>query len=191
MNDPVSFGLAVVALLAVPGPTNTLLFTAGATVGLKRAAHLLLAEVLAYNLAILTLLVLFRHLFASYGLPEMVFRIVAAAYLLVVATRLWKYRWRVDHAPIAWPSVFMTTLMNPKAVVFAFLIFPVNSQTPAREFAEFSLLTVLAGASWMTLGKVIGATISPSVRSAIPRFSSGVLMGFAVVLLASLASKHA
>ena len=189
MTDPVSFGLAVVTLLAVPGPTNTLLFTAGATVGLRRAAHLLSAELLAYNAAIYALLALFRHLFSSHGLPDVALRVVAAIYLFVLAARLWRYKWSVGHAAIAWRNVLVTTLTNPKAVVFAFLIFPASSPNSARYFAEFSLLTVVIGASWITLGHVIGTTISRSARMTIPRLSSGVLMAFAVILLASLATK--
>src|SRR3954470_13301360 len=145
MTDPVSFGVAVVALLAVPGPTNTLLFAAGATVGLRRAAHLLSAELLAYNAAIYALLAFFHQLSSSYGLAQLAIRVVAAIYLFVLAVKLWRYQWSVGNTPIAWPNVLVTTLMNPKAVVFAFLVFPTNSPDPLRYFVEFSVLTVIIG----------------------------------------------
>lgn len=189
MNDPVSFGLAVVALLAVPGPTNTLLFTAGATVGLKRAAYLLFAEVIAYNLTIFTLLEVFTRLFSTYGMAHVALRVLAAGYLFLLARRLWTYEWSVVHAPIAWRNVFSTTLLNPKAVVFAFLVFPANSVDLAPYFAGFSLLTLSIGMGWMSLGHFVGGAIGQTVRSTIPRLSSGVIMGFAVLLLASLAMK--
>ena len=45
MTDPLAFVLSVVALLAVPGPTNTLLATAGGLGGVRRAIPLIPAEV--------------------------------------------------------------------------------------------------------------------------------------------------
>src|SRR6478752_3236474 len=52
MTDPVAFVLSVIALLAVPGPTNTLLATAGGLGGVRRAIALIPAEVAGYLLAI-------------------------------------------------------------------------------------------------------------------------------------------
>ncbi|MGN4075192.1 hypothetical protein ACS0X5_11490 [Burkholderia gladioli] len=62
MLSPLLFGLTVASILAMPGPTNTLLATGGATVGLRRALPLALAEALGYGLAILAIgLVLARR----------------------------------------------------------------------------------------------------------------------------------
>ena len=40
MQDPVLFTLTVLFILGTPGPTNTLLATAGGTVGFRRALPL-------------------------------------------------------------------------------------------------------------------------------------------------------
>jgi hypothetical protein len=55
MEDPVLFALAVLAVLGTPGPTNTLLATAGATAGLRRSLALIPAEAAGYTISILTL----------------------------------------------------------------------------------------------------------------------------------------
>lgn len=44
MTNPFLFVLTVVTILVMPGPTNTLLATGGATVGMRRALPLALAE---------------------------------------------------------------------------------------------------------------------------------------------------
>ena len=55
MQDPVLFTLTVLLILGTPGPTNTLLATAGATVGFRRALPLLPAEAAGYLIAILAI----------------------------------------------------------------------------------------------------------------------------------------
>mgnify|MGYP006894100190 CR=1 FL=1 len=58
MTDPIAFVLAVIGLLATPGPTNTLLAASGAAVGFRRSLHLILAEAAGYLCSILVLAVM-------------------------------------------------------------------------------------------------------------------------------------
>ena len=53
--DVLPFVAGTVSLLAIPGPTNTLLAASGASVGWSRSLHLLAAELGGYMLAILAL----------------------------------------------------------------------------------------------------------------------------------------
>ena len=55
MENPVLFAMAVLAVLGTPGPTNTLLATAGATGGLRCSLPLIPAEAAGYTISILTL----------------------------------------------------------------------------------------------------------------------------------------
>jgi threonine/homoserine/homoserine lactone efflux protein len=75
MENPLLFAVTVLAILATPGPTNTLLATAGATDGFFRAFLLIPAEALGYFIAI-------EFLRVALG------PIVGSAPMLVVALRL-------------------------------------------------------------------------------------------------------
>src|SRR6516165_2698984 len=59
------FVVAAVSLLVTPGPTNTLLATSGASAGLRRSAHLLVAELGGYLLAIALLRALLGPMIAA------------------------------------------------------------------------------------------------------------------------------
>jgi len=63
--DRIAFAAAALSLLATPGPTNTLLATSGAKVGLRRSLPLLGAELGGYLLAILLLRALIGPLMAA------------------------------------------------------------------------------------------------------------------------------
>ena len=90
MTDPVVFALAVIAILATPGPTNTLLATSGASVGLRRSLVLVPAETAGYLISILSIgLVAGPFLASQPGLAPSL-RILVGAYLLWLAVRLWR-----------------------------------------------------------------------------------------------------
>ncbi|WP_245475173.1 LysE family translocator [Bradyrhizobium sp. Leo121] len=124
--DKVTFVAATLSLLATPGPTNTLLATSGAGVGPCRSAHLLAAELSGYLLAIVLLRSILGPVIAT--LPEfgIGLRIAVVIYLIYLAAMLWRHGARQvgDAAPVTFGRVFVTTLLNPKAIIFAFTILP-------------------------------------------------------------------
>ena len=90
MEDPVLFALAVLAVLGTPGPTNTLLATAGATAGLRRSLPLIPAEAAGYTIAVLTLGLALGPVVAGAPLLAGALRAAVGVYLLFLALRLWR-----------------------------------------------------------------------------------------------------
>src|SRR5271166_5453528 len=80
--DSLTFAAAALSLLATPGPTNTLLATSGAEVGLRRSLPLLGAELGGYLLAILLLRALIGPLMAANPLFAAALHGAVVVYLL-------------------------------------------------------------------------------------------------------------
>ena len=185
MTHPIPFALAVVFLLATPGPTNTLLLTAGAACGL-RALRLIPAEVLGY----LTTITIVGYLVgdwvqAASGFAVLL-RIVVALYLLTLAVRLWRsgLQANTDERLIGFRDVFVTTVLNPKALVFAIGIIPVHAPNSLAYFAAFVVMVIAAGSGWALLGVGLMRGILPaSGKHLVARFGAVVITGFAGYLL--------
>ena len=120
-----AFVTAVLALLLAPGPTNTLMGIAGAQHGLRWVLRLLPAELLGYLTTILPLAVLGTGLFARFPAFGTGLKIAAALWVLFLALKLWR-------APAAAAAgidiglrrVYMTTALNPKALIFGLVLLP-------------------------------------------------------------------
>src|SRR6516164_5346820 len=114
MDSLAGFAVALLMILSVPGPTNTLLATSGATSGISRSLYLLLFELAGYGTAIAAIRIGFVPALARLPGETRVLRAVAAAYLIALAVGLW--RWRLARATqaVRGPHVFITTLLNPK-----------------------------------------------------------------------------
>lgn len=187
MDGLTPFALAVLALLATPGPTNTLMAAAGAQRGLRRALPLLVGELGGYLIAITVWIELVGTIGASQPLVPVLARLLAAGFLAWSAFKLWMGAGQADLAQrgITLSRVFATTLINPKALVLAFAIFP-----PVSFAARLPYLGVFAGlmigtaVGWMTLG-TIAATSSAGWLSAgrIERITAVALAIFAILLL--------
>ncbi|MFC7692453.1 hypothetical protein ACFQY5_25655 [Paeniroseomonas aquatica] len=101
MADPVLFTLAVLAILGTPGPTNSLLATAGATAGMRRSLPLIAAEAAGYALAILTIGLVLGPVMAGAPLLATALRVAVGATCCcwpsasgALAGRLWRRaRW--------------------------------------------------------------------------------------------------
>jgi threonine/homoserine/homoserine lactone efflux protein len=155
MNALLPFALGVLALLATPGPTNTLLAASGAAVGFRASLVLLPAELCGYLLAIGALGALVGPAVAASPALGMAVRLAAGAYLAWSAWRLWRAgRGGVPAAPAAPGRVFVTTLLNPKALVFAFVLFPGHDAATAA--AVFSGLVTVVALGWILIGASAG-----------------------------------
>jgi threonine/homoserine/homoserine lactone efflux protein len=189
MVDPIAFILAALTLLATPGPTNTLLAMSGAAAGLRPSLRLLGAELAGYMISILTLGVVLGALVKGNPAVGIALKVVCALYLIWLAVKLWREGSSalVSSEPVKFRRVFTTTLLNPKAVIFAFLIVP---HLAAGRFlqalpylAALCAMIALVGGSWIGLGAALrvgsgGRGIGGWVR----RIGAGALVVFAFVL---------
>jgi threonine/homoserine/homoserine lactone efflux protein len=185
MTDPVAFALAVLFLLITPGPTNTLLLTAGASSGL-RALRLIPAEVAGY----LTTILIVGTLIGDWvrGVPSLAFalRLVIAAYLLYLAIRLWRAGLAIGATQqlIGFRDVLVTTLLNPKALLFALGIIPVHASGSLAYFIAFVAMVIGAGSGWAMLGVALARGLLPkSGTHLVPRLGAVVIAAFAAYLV--------
>ena len=185
MTDPLSFAIAVVALLATPGPTNALLLTA-ATMSGSRAFRLIAAEIAGYLIAVLTIALLIGPLVADWWALGMVLRSAAALYLLMVAVRLWRRGGSEFGSPrlIEMRHVFTTTLLNPKAILFGLGIVPVQAPDPLPYLVAFAALIALVGSGWIAIGLAIRrGLLPPEGAPLVPRIGATIIAGFAGYLV--------
>ena len=168
--DPIVFAFAVLALLATPGPTNTLLAASGATAGIRASIRLVPAEIAGYGVAITTLIVVAGPVIAQHPAAATGLRLAASLWLAVCAVRLWREAgtgFRAAPTPISFGRVFVTTLINPKGLIFAFTIFPpVPPADLAPWLAGFSGLVSVAAIGWIGVG---GAIVRSAGAVATPR----------------------
>jgi len=188
MNE-LSFAMAVLTLLAVPGPTNTLLAASGATVGWRLSAPLLAAEISGYLTSISLLLLLLGPVLASR--PDL-----AAGVKLVAALWVGWCGWRMARRPavaqansatVGFRQVLLTTLVNPKAVIFALAVFPAqpySQQVPL--LALFALITLGVGSSWIGLGMALARAATPRRVQVL----AALALGFFAVTLGAQAATH-
>lgn len=186
MTDPWLFLLAVATILATPGPTNTLMATSGATVGLVRSIPLLFGALVGYLLAILAIRLVVAPLIEMSPVVGTALRLAAAAYLVWLAIRLWRQPLAADSTgrAIGVIDMFVTTLLNPKGLIFALTIFPAASAAGVWYFAVFSVTVLAAGGGWIALGALLRGAVG-SGAGYIPRVASIALLGFAGFLVST------
>ena len=119
-----AFVSAVAALLVAPGPTNALMTVAGAQGGWGRAARLIPAELAGYCTAVLPLVCLGGSVVEQWPALASALKIVAAAWVMRVALRLWRRRVARDPVVVSRRMIYVTTLLNPKALVFGLALLP-------------------------------------------------------------------
>lgn len=187
MIDPLLYLLAVLTLLATPGPTNTLLATSGAMSGLRRSLPLLIGEIAGYLIAIAAIRIVLGPIFAAYPQLAIALKVAVAVYLAWVAIQLWLRGAALagPAVPVTIRSVFVTTLLNPKALIFSISIIPTTHPELGWYIAGFVVLVISVGFAWIVIGRAIGATAGERHAGLVPRVASVALAGFAGLLLAS------
>ncbi|WP_444430788.1 hypothetical protein ACTTAM_07475 [Rhodobacter capsulatus] len=147
-----AFSLAVLALLLAPGPTNTLMAVAGASHGLARVLRLVPAEpggLSAHGCA--------AGAGGGAGLmarapgAALLLKLAAALWVMVLAVRLWcSAAAGAEGFAIGAGRIFVTTALNPKALIFGLVLLPAPS--PAEIAAR-----LLVFARWSSRWRCSGA----------------------------------
>lgn len=180
-----SFVLSSIIILLTPGPTNTVLATCGASLGLRKAALMPLAEALGYVLAV-SLFVAIADAVRGNALAFAAIKLLAASWLLYSAFRLWgmPFRTNATSARDAFTRVFLTTLVNPKAMLVGTVLIPSGVVHAPVWIATYAVLSTFAGLGWVAFGAVLPL----GVRRHAYKLASLVLGGFSMAAVASALS---
>lgn len=175
---------AAAVVLVVPGPTNTLLATAGAAAPGRAPLVLALAELAGYLVAVGFLALVGDALATAVPAVVPAIRLAVVAYLVGLGVCLWRCDTRQAGAgPITSARIFLATVCNPKAAIFAFVLLPAGDATGrALWFAGFALVVLAAGASWILLGRHLGRIGGPRAAALVPKVAALALFGFAALI---------
>jgi threonine/homoserine/homoserine lactone efflux protein len=180
-----TFTLSVLLLLATPGPTNTLMALAGYRFGVLSAMRLIPAEILGYLFVIIPVTCLVAPLFEEWPLLSDWTKLVAGIWVLYLAIRLWRF---LPDGPqkrdVDARAVFLTTCLNPKALIIALVLMPHDGLLSILPWAALFSGLVLVGASvWICLGSLIARSDSSYARPLVIRRAAATgLLIFAVIL---------
>lgn len=142
----------------MPGPTNTLLLSSGITVGFCKTLKLILAEIGGYLIAISCWGYSLIQLSAHYPWVSCLLKTIAALYVAWLSLKIWRFNCTIsDGSQIKMKHVFITTILNPKAFLFASYIMPADTFTNLTQFVLVMLtfISVLLPVSftWCLLGQ--------------------------------------
>jgi threonine/homoserine/homoserine lactone efflux protein len=188
MQAPFLFVAMALVLLLAPGPTNTLILVGSATDGLRSSLRLVPAELLGYMIAIHVLAFSIGPFVHASHTAQIVLRGGITLYLVWLAGKLWVTGSSLPQQKAVTPQhVFVVTLLNPKAAIFAFVVLPPLTGghwlSTAPYLLSLSVLIIGASLSWISLGAAIGSgrivRISPRI---IQCLASAVLIIFAAFI---------
>jgi threonine/homoserine/homoserine lactone efflux protein len=156
--------LAILVLLVTPGPTNTLLFLAGSERGFFATLRLIPAELAGYSASVVPLMLVGAQLVARFPATQAVITLMAAAWVAVLAVRLFRVpsQERLSQGVSA-RLVFVTTMLNPKALIFGLVLLP--GPAAQSNLAIFLALVAVVAAGWAAMGARLGiGTAMPILR---------------------------
>jgi threonine/homoserine/homoserine lactone efflux protein len=189
--EPLTFAAASVAILLTPGPTNTLLATSGASIGIRRSLYLLGAEIAGYMLSITALRGIFGPIIGTHPAIELALRLGVTLYLVYLAVKLWRHGNAELQAanPVTFGRVFFTTFLNPKGLIFAFTLLPQGGPFASLMpwMAALALVIPVMGSFWIALGASLRSGFKGLVSSTMGYRASAL----ALLLLAGFVSSQA
>ncbi|KLK92685.1 hypothetical protein AA309_13495 [Microvirga vignae] len=187
MIDLLTFVPAVAAILATPGPTNTLLATSGAQAGFRRSLPLVPAELAGYGIAIATWGLFLEPASAALPWLKPLLKLACAVYLVAVAWDLWRDAGSPENGDhLGARRVFSATLLNPKALLFAIAIFPEAAFRDLSGFLQtmsfFAAIVVPTALGWIVFGSTFSGPSARIQPRLIQRGAALALLTFSVSL---------
>lgn len=187
----VGFILGALALLAVPGPTNALMLVAGTQGGISHALAAAGAATLGYLLAVTLLGSVIGPLLLDHPVLVNAIHLGAAGYLLIAAWRLW----RTDASSIGQSrivvspgAVFLTTLLNPKAVIIAFALMPEGwteqASTAIPHLVALCGLVFGISTLWSLLGRLLRNSLERTGAGKLTSRLGAIILGLFGVTIA-------
>ena len=187
MIDLTTFIPAVAALLATPGPTNTLLAGSGAQAGFRRSLPLVPAELCGYALAIAGWGLFLEPASAALPWLKPLLRLACSGYLMLVGWRLWRHAGEaLSGSGFGVRSIFAATLLNPKALLFAAILFPEAAFRDPFVFLQamgsFAAVVVPIALAWISFGSALSGPKPLIRRHIVQRCAALVLLSFSACL---------
>lgn len=182
-----AFIAAVFLLLLTPGPTNTLLALAGGSAGFRRSLPLIGAEAGGYLLAITPLVTFAAPYLAAHPLAASVIKLCSALWVLLLATNLWRLPLTAMPASaVTFRQVFVTTVLNPKALIFGLVLIPHGSLAAVLSWLGLFLAIVMTTAClWLGFGALLIRRATGTFPFVLRRVAATILMFFSASLAAS------
>lgn len=187
-----SFFAVIATILLTPGPTNTLLATAGIRAGLRQSWGLIPAECLGYLVATTVWGTLLQVVVQQSPWLVQVIQLASGLYIAKLGWELWVYaslQPSNSQVPaIGRKQLLVATLLNPKAVIFALALFPAQTWISTTNYlcvmGGFAFLVAGIGTLWIAFGALLlGGRIAWLQPRHFQRCAALVLGGFAVWLL--------
>lgn len=148
----VELSIAIMVLLITPGPTNTLLFLAGSQRGWAGALRLVPFELLGYLSTVVPLSLMGATFLHDAPRARAALAVVAGLWVGWLALKLILPQGAKQHANRIGPGeVFVTTLLNPKVLLFGLVLLPSPEHLTAN-IMLFAAQVVVAAAGWAGLG---------------------------------------
>jgi threonine/homoserine/homoserine lactone efflux protein len=179
---------AVLALLLAPGPTNTLMGVAGAQRGIGRVVRLLPAELGGYLTSIIPLIWIGAEVLQRLPVAAVVLELAAAVWVMLLAIRLWGLPGEEARGEVTARRVYVTTMLNPKALVFGLVLLPSPAEPEfAGRLALFCLSVACVALLWGAAGALSQTGTNGGIRlRAVQRIASVWLGIVSVTLLIGL-----
>jgi threonine/homoserine/homoserine lactone efflux protein len=146
---------------------------------------LLLSEIAGYTLSILLIEFVLGPSISGIHHTASILRVAAGAYLMSLSIKLWTTPFQLARAVISLRQVFVTTLLNPKAFVFALVIIPFGSSHASSYFPAFLATVPVVGTIWIVAGSLLGRHTNLGHARFFPKAASIVLATMSAILIGS------